>query len=278
MLRRCIEHHLAIGVDYLFVSLNVADAESRAVGEAFASGRVRVVPVASYAPDASDYFSAALRAVTTWARPDWVMFVDSDEFWVPAGGAMSAVAGLSATDAYPVPRFNAPPVRRADGTIAPPEGPPASALVIGTRHAMDADYLAAHAETPWIMAEIGPKLMVRPRAVARIVFGAHEFAPAREDVRVTVPHDLLIVHLPFTDEARFRRKIDLAGAMLERLRHRLEPQQAWHWRRWLGVVAAGGLSEEFAAQAVDARDVGELMSRGVLTTAAELLGKRRLTG
>jgi hypothetical protein len=275
MLRRCIEHHLALGVGHLFVSLNVADPESCAVAEAFASHRVRVARVADYAPDPLDYFSAALRAVSAWAQPDWVMFVDSDEFWVPAGGTMSAVAGLHATDAYPVRRFNAPPLRGADGTIAP-LAPPASALVVGARQAMDADYLAAHAETPWIMAKIGPKLMVRPAAVARIVFGAHEFVPARDGVSVTVPDDLLIVHLPFTDEARFRRKIELAGAMLEAHRERLQPEQAWHWRRWLDVVAAGGLSAEFAAQVIDARDVGELTSRGVLTTPAELLATGRL--
>lgn len=277
MLRECIEHHLAIGVDRVFVSLNWVDPESVAVADAFASERVRVARLEEFAPDPFDFFDAGLRAVAAWAQPDWVMCIDSDEFWVPAGGSMRMVAGLDDSDACTVRRFNAPPIRDADGTIRPfNHSGAATALVVGARHTMDAEYLARNPATPWINARIGPKLMVRPQAVGRLAYGAHTFAPANDDVRSTVPDDLMIVHLPFTTEMRFRRKVDGIRAMLAQHHHRLTPGEAWHWRRWLTVADAGGLSAEFAAQVIDADEVPDLRSRGILATPRELFATRRL--
>ena len=277
MLRACIEHHLAVGVDRIFVSLHVEDAESAAVAAAFASTGVRTVRVEEYAPDPLDYFNAAAHAVTVGADADWVMFVDSDEFWVPAGGRMSAVAGLVVSDAAPVRRFNAPPIRTAGGTIARfARFDPETTLVIGARQTMDAEYLARNSGTSWIYHRVGPKLMVRPRAVGHINFGAHDFVPADSTVRVTAPDDLLIVHVPFTDEPRFRRKVDGARAMLSKHNVRLNPAQAWHWRRWLELADIDGLSAEFAAQVIDESEVGELVARGALTTPRALFAAGRL--
>jgi hypothetical protein len=276
MLWRCIGHHLAVGVDRIFVSLNLADAESEAAAAAFASERVRIVRVEDYAADTLDYFDAGLRAVTAWAQPDWVMFIDSDEFWIPAGGTMASVAGLDATDVYSVRRFNAPPVRNAGGTIRSGISDPAEALVVAARQTMDAAFLERNASTPWINARIGPKLMVRPRDVQRVAWGAHDFTAAHGEVRVAVPEDLLVVHFPFTTEGRFRRKVDAIRPMLAQHQHRLTANDAWHWKRWLAVADGGGLADEFAAQIIDERDLGELRSRGVLTTPEDLFASRRL--
>jgi Glycosyl transferase family 2 len=276
LLRRCVEHHLAAGVDRIFISLNVDDPESAEVAAAFESPGVRVARIDDYAPDRIGYFDAALRAVAAWTDPDWLMFVDSDEFWLPAGGTMRAVAGLENTGACCVRRFNAPPVRGADGALrAFDVSSLANVTVIGERQAMDAEFLARNA-APWITAKIGPKHMLRPRVARRVGFGAHDFVPAGDGVRVIVPDDLLIVHFPFTDEARFRRKVELIREMLTAHADRIHPGEAWHWRHWLRVAEGGGLASEFAAQVIDAGDVAELRARGVLTTPAELFATRRL--
>ena len=118
--------------------------------------------------------------------------------------------------------------------------------------------------------------MVRPSVVARMAFGAHQFEPGDGTPRTVVPDDVLIVHLPFTDEVRFRRKIDGVRMMLARHEHRLQPGEAWHWR-WLVAPAAGdGLAAEYAAQVIDADAVAALRSGGALTTPAELFATRRL--
>lgn len=275
MLDRCVEHHLAIGVDRIFVSLNQDDPESAAVAAAFESPAVRVARIEEFAEDRFDYFTAALNAVAAWAKPDWLMFVDSDEFWLPAGGTMRAVAGLEAAGACTVRRFNAPPVRAGGALRAFGVADLAAIPVIAERQAMDAELLARSA-APWIGAKIGPKLMLRPRLARRVKYGAHEFVPAYDGMRVVVPDDLLIVHFPFTGEARFRRKVELIGAMLAAHADRFQPGEAWHWRHWLRVAERDGLAAEFAAQVVDERDLAELHARGVLTTPADLFGTRRL--
>jgi Glycosyl transferase family 2 len=276
MLHRCIEHHLTVGVDRIFVSLNEDDPESAAVAAAFESPGVRVARLDEFAADRFDYFTAALNAVAAWARPDWLMFVDSDEFWVPAGGTMHAVAGLEYAGGCAVRRFNAPPLRAADGALRAFGVANLAAIpVIAERQAMDAELLA-RGTAPWIAAKVGPKQMLRPRLARRVKYGAHEFVPAYDGVRVIVPDDLLIVHVPFTDEARFRRKVELVGAMLAAHADRFHPGEAWHWRYWRRVAERDGLAAEFAEQVVDERDLAGLRARGVLTTPAELFGTRRL--
>jgi hypothetical protein len=278
MLQRCIEHHLALGVDHVFVSLNLDDTESSDVARSFASSRVRVARREEYTDDPLDYFGGAMRAVSSWAAPDWLMFIDSDEFWVPAGGTMSAVAGLSAHDAFSVRRFNAPPIRSAGGDVKEFDfAHLETALVVGARQTMDPDFLVRNAATPWITAAILPKVMVRMHCAEEIHWGAHSFVPAKPDVRTGVPSDLLIVHIPFSNEARFRRKVRAARAMLEPLQARLTPNQAWHWRRWIELETTGRLGAEFAAQVIPEQEIGELLSRSVLTTPSRLYGSAQLS-
>jgi len=277
MLRLCVEHHLAIGVDHFFISLNLEDDESAAVAATLASPAVSIWRVNDYSPDPLDYFDAALRAFKECAEADWVMFVDSDEFWVPAGGTLRATRGLDNTDALSVRRFNAPPIRDMAGAIQSPGlSDPAKAVLVAARQTMNLDYITGGSAKPWITARIGPKVMVRPQCVSRMGYGAHEFAPARAKVRITVPDDLLIVHFPFTDEARFRRKVNLTRRILAEHHHRLAGDQAWHWKYWAKVAEAGALSAEFAAQVVDARDLDDYIARGILTTPSRLFDSGRL--
>jgi len=159
LLRRCIAHHLTIGVDSIFVALNVEDAESAAVPAEFRAANVRAAHLETFACDGHplDYFTAALHAATRWAAPDWVLFLDSDEFWIPAGGSIRTIAALDQTDVYSVRRFNIPPLRGRDGAVRDFDvRDPSKTLVVGARHAMDAEYLAQHPNTSWIAAKIGP--------------------------------------------------------------------------------------------------------------------------
>lgn len=276
LLRRCIVHHLGIGVDYVFISLNLDDPESASVAGAFASANVRAARLATFAPDAFDYFTAALRAVTAWAAPDWVLFVDSDEFWLPASGSIHGTRLLREVDAYSVARYNVPPIRRVDGALGNIESTDTTTLMIGSRISLDADYLAAHPETPWIYADIGPKIMVRSEVAESIGVGAHDFVSRNPGARSTVPADLIILHLPFTNESRFRRKVDAIRVMLTTHADRYRGGMAWHWRRWVAVAQSGRVQDEFAAQIVDQPDVCDLLSRGILTTPAQLFAGETL--
>lgn len=276
MLRRCVEHHLGIGVDYVFVSLNLDDEPSARTASELASDNVRIARVTEYSADALDYFTAANEVVLEWRDPDWVLFVDSDEFWIPKRGRIHATAALAATDAFSVRRFNVPPIRSRDGRILDICVADPGLLVIGARQQMDAEFLAAHPEAPWINAKIGPKLLVRPRSVATVGLGAHEFAPRVPRPRMSIPNDLLIAHAPFTTEERFRRKMRAVRAMLSAHGHRFQGAQGWQWRRWLAIEDAGNLAAEFATQLVDEDELAGLISRGVLATPSDLFADDRL--
>ncbi len=271
LLRRCIAHHLEIGVDHIFVSLNLDDAESDEVVAEFAPRGVRAERVAAFAPDPFDYFTAAMKLVVEWVTPDWILFVDSDEFWLPASGQLRHTANMDSADVYSVRRFNVPPIRGSDGAIREfAISDPERTLLIAARQVMDADFLTQHPEMIWINARIGPKLMVRPQFVEAIGVGAHDFAPRVSGARKVVPHDLMIVHVPFTTEARFRRKVASIRARMETYGHRYRPGEGWHWRRWLAVDDAGGTADEFGAQFLDEAATPELLARGTLTTPARL--------
>lgn len=275
LLERCIAHHLAIGVDHVFVSLNGGDAASARVAREFApSGRVRAARPETFALDPFHYFTAAKDVVAAWAAPDWLLFVDSDELWTPAGGRIQNTAGLDELDLVAAPRFNVPPLREPDGILREPELADRNAtLVIGARTVMDGDYLLRNPGTPWIVVEDARKVMVRPELVKEVGRGAHDVVTPGPVPRWAWPDDLLILHLPFTTEARFRRKVDAIRARLATYGTRFGPTQAWHWRRWLALDYAGQLGAEFERQVFAAADVPELLARGVLTTPARLFAR-----
>jgi hypothetical protein len=272
MLRRCIAHHLEIGVERIFVSLNDDDPQSASVANEFAAGgRVRAARVESFAPDPFHYFTAAKDVVMAWAAPDWVLFLDSDEFWVPAGGDIADTAGLAELDLIAAPRYNVVPLRERDGTVREVDlADPAHALLIAARRPMDAAYLARKPHTPWILVEDARKIMTRPELVREVGRGAHDIVATTGTPRWAWPDDLLIAHAPFTTEARFRRKVDAIRTRLTAYGNRFGPTQAWHWRRWLQIDDAGGLAAEFALQLFDARHVPALLAAGELTTPARL--------
>jgi hypothetical protein len=277
LLRRCIAHHLSIGVDSIFVSLNLDDPQSAAVPAEFAGTRVRAARLETFAADEFDYFTEALRAATQFGAPDWMLFIDSDEFWIPASGRIGDTAALDETDVYSVKRFNIPPIRDAHGNVLDFDASDAEkTLVIGERFTMDREFLDRNPDTPWLASRIGPKIMVRPELVETVAVGAHDIVSGVSDVRRTVPADLLIVHAPFTTPLRFRRKVDAIRVRLTKHADRYRGNLAWHWRRWVAIADAGRVDDEFAAQVIDATQVPGLLARGVLTTPARLFADDRL--
>jgi hypothetical protein len=274
MLCSCIAHHLAIGVDRIFVSLNLPDAESERIAREFeGTGRVRAARVESFTDDPFHYFTAAKDAVLAWADPAWMMFVDSDELWTPASGRIHDTAGLDDADLIDVPLFQAPPIREADGSIrAIDTSDLRNTTIAASTEAMDADYLASNPESAVVMAG-GSKVLVRPEIVAEVGRGAHAVTANVAEPRRGSVSDLAILHFPFTSRERFRRKVERVRARLALYGHRFGPRQAWHWRRWLEIDDAGSLDAEFDRQLVHAAGIAALRAKGVLATPAVVFAR-----
>lgn len=276
LLRRCIDHHLAIGVDRIFISLNGDDDESVAVAADYPTDRVKAAPLHSHAPNALHFMTSALEAALQWSSADWVLFLDSDEFWVPEGGAIRFIRGLEDTDLFVVERYNAPPLLRADGAVGgtDPIGP--STPIFGKSSIRAKTFVVSpEANPPWIRCAIGPKVMVRTGLVERVGEGGHGVALNVAEPRTRTPGDLLIVHLPFTDRERFQRKVEAITALFVEHAAYDHPKAPPHWRRWVEVAAQGLLDVEFDIQGVPAADVEVLKKAQVLITPADLFNGPR---
>lgn len=281
LLELSIAHHLEIGVDRIFVSLNTRDGASEKVARDFEAafpGRVRAARLETFAGDPFQHFTAALAVVRAWAQPDWMLFVDTDEFWIPASGRIAGTAGLDRYDALWVPRYNAPPVRDEDGSVrAARTIDPATIDVVDGPLIADSAELNAAPGLRWIMTKDHPKLLVRAEGVSEVGRGAHTVSPAPAPDRIATASDLLIVHLPITTRERFRRKLAAIRERLQTYGDRFGPGQAWHWRRWMELDAAGEVDAEYERQLIEARDLPRLRERGELRTPAAIFARERIT-
>jgi hypothetical protein len=272
MLRKCIVHHRNVGVERVFVSLNRDDPESASVARDLEmDGTVRSAPVKAFAPDPFQYFTAAVQAVMQWVAPDWILFIDSDEFWMPSSGRLQGTADLYSSDLFSVPRYNAVPVRGRGGIRDIDPSDFATTPIATSRRLLGQTTLDQNPESPWIQGDDGGKIMARPELVVQVGRGAHDVVAVVEDLPRQRPADLIVLHLPFTTEARFLRKIDAVRARLALYGDRFEGAEAWHWRRWVAIADAGGLHEEFERQVYEEADVPRLLATGVLTTPAAVL-------
>ena len=274
MLEACIRHHLSVGVGRLFVSLNNATPEA---AEALQGDeRVRVVSAIAFAQaDSFQYFSHALRGLMDWAAPEWVLFTDSDELWLPESGKLSATRGLSDSDLLIVERYNTVPLRLRNGEIVPPDlaDPYAQPLVLA-REPIDEQYLAGDYRIPWIMGADAPKLLVRPDLVQQVGAGGHSIQAIAAGLRWTMPDDLIILHAPFTTEQRFRRKAAAVRDIMASHAGRFNARQAWHWRYWAGL-AEDRIAAEFQRQCIAASAAPLLRRQAVIGNAADLYPQLR---
>ena len=276
LLERCIRHHLDAGIDRIFVSLNVDDADSERVARAYEhTGRVRVARLATFAADPFHHFTAAKDQVVAWCDAQWILFVDSDEFWVSRTASIADASDLDDdADLVDVPMFQALPLRAADGTVRELAlSDPASLPIVAQANA-DADMLRNDPElapfTSW-----PTKVLVRPAFVAEVGRGAHQVASVIGTPRQRAASDLAIVHVPFTTRERFARKLRRVRIRLATYDDRFGPNQAWHWRRWLALEDAGEIDAEFERNTFREDRVPELVAAGVITTAARRFAAMR---
>ncbi len=257
LLEKNLHYHQKIGVDYfLLCDRGSTKASLARIDEIAQHEAVSVFKHDIYTlPTDSDAFknrriAGFYKMVETFA-PDWIMFVDVDEFWVPRSGHLQATETLKTSDVLTVPRFNA---------ALTPEAVPALLEKIEDAHTLDEQEIIVkpislsrnkmeeNPHLPWIVHKVDPKVMTKLRDVTRIDPGFHDLQSTASIYRA-IPDDLLILHIPFTTKARFRKKVDNMRIHLEHIGHTLDGDLAWHWKRWIDEVQdPQTLNEEFNKQ------------------------------
>jgi glycosyltransferase involved in cell wall biosynthesis len=224
----------------------------------------------------SDWIRANV-ALAKSAGMDWVLFLDADEFWIPRDGSLKALP-LTEFDLLSVDRFNVP--LGENGPMMPSPLVPEryeDLLVIAKPVEDPQAHLARNPGDAWIRMWQDPKVMFRPERIISLAVGAHDaFACDLTPLRRTRPSDLVIIHLPFTTQKRFARKIDnIRRAVGDHDYYDYDDDApAWHWRRWVAMAQQGRIDEEFEASTFSESVIADYRTEGTIRSVAELFQER----
>jgi hypothetical protein len=210
------------------------------------------------------------------ARADWAIFLDADEYWIPASGSLKDCAGLADADVLAVDRLNIP--LGTDGPLMPSRLVPEQygGLLLTCEPVYDLrTHMHDNPGAVWIRAKAEAKVMARPERIGSLALGGHEIVPGdTAPLRHHRPDDLIIAHLPFTTRSRFTRKVDNIRKIFSVHDRFFGDTTAWHWRRWLTLADQGSLDQEFDRTVFDAAAITELRARGIIRSAAEIFRER----
>jgi hypothetical protein len=218
----------------------------------------------------------AIIALAKSAGVDWVLALDADEFWIPREGSLKASPLLKEFDVLSVDRFNVP--LGVNGPMMPSRLVPEryeELLVIAKPVEDPRAHLVRNPGDAWIRMWQDPKVMFRPERIISLGPGAHgAVAGDLRPLRRTRPSDLVIIHLPFTTQMRFARKIDnIRRTMGDEVDYDYDVP-AWHWRRWVGFAQQGRINEEFEASRFSESVTADCRAEGTIRSVAELFRER----
>jgi glycosyl transferase family 2 len=274
----CIAQLRKIGVDRIVVSdygstdqtLDIL-ADARRAGDLLVES-VDVSTVADF-----DTWSHRETALAMSIGTDWVLFLDADEFWIPASGSLGNCRGLLDADVVAVDRFNVGLTSR-QRSMAPGSWLERldDLLLFTTMPSHFRQHVEAHPEVPFITLMPGGKVMARPEATAGVGPGSHCVYVHAGDppTRQFTAADLLIAHAPFSTPERFARKLRNIRAELAQNPACYHHDLAWHWKRWSAMTDRDAIDREFAAQILDDAELARLRQGNVVRSAQEIFQER----
>lgn len=282
LIERTISHLRRIGVDHI-VACDIASTDgTREILERHRSSDFWL----EYLTDGFNTANPSPSELASFRRykeidADWVLFLDADEFWIPASGNLKDCEAIDIVDVLSVPRYNVVP--GLTGPKMPDQIDPArydELLVIARPLAEIHKWLTENPATPWIMGWDAPKLMARTSLLAGTTIGEHEaVVEAGATVRRGRASDLFIAHLPLSSRDRFQRKVE-SIVSLSNVLGISDPEDrwkkggvSWHWWRWTTLNGEREIDREFDRNTFSAIQIEELRQKGVVCSASELLAE-----
>jgi len=285
-----IAHLRAIGIDYI-IACDISSTDGTTdLLKAHESDDFKLVTmsddaVGNQVPTDDTWFEQSFRQFRD-APADWIIFLDADEFWLPASGNLKTCSALRAADIVKVKRLN---------IVLGPEGP----LMPRTLTPQHYDEVLLYAETiannrqgmkrgdnaSWIRGAVMPKIMARRGRIRGLTPGMHDAVVQEgDDIRRAVADDLLVAHLPLSTIERFAVKVKNVRGIYEREGIDLsapgetwaEYGTAWHWRRWAGIGSATELAQEFGSNVLMPERMTELLHAGIVRSASNVLASAAL--
>ena len=202
---------------------------------------------------------------------DWLLCLDADELWLPAGGSLRSIAERAGCDLISVDRRNVPYGPEGAYMPVPPHVDAYDQVYLFGDRRPGRRELEADPALAWIASRVMPKIMVRPALVISTTPGEHDAVAASGiSLRRETAADIVIAHLPITTWPRFERRV-------VNIRHTIErypgffAENGWHWVRFAELDAAGRLRDEFERGYLSPAALQRLVDDGSVTTARAVL-------
>lgn len=204
--------------------------------------------------------------------PDWLLFGDPDEFWLPHGGRLTDLADLAEHDLLVIQRYNhAKDQRDFDPSCLDSPARLAALPLVVQRQALTPKIAREQPDKKWIMHQISPRIMVRPNLITGFVIGLHNAVPKQGlTLRRAEISDMVVVHIPFSNLSRFQRKVKNIAEIFTRYGAEHGTHMAWHWRQLLVDVERTSVAAEFQRQCFAQAELAALRDQGVLASPAEI--------
>jgi hypothetical protein len=271
-----LEHLFAIGVDFVVVcDIESSDGTTDVLERYRSRGRIWYFQLGQHA--SQEEWERANLELLAQTDADWIVFLDADEFPLPATGQLRDSAAFARADVVTLYRFNVPFCggRPTLPERLTPEHYDELMLVVDPV----ADYwqqLETAPSLPWLLSPIAPRVAARPECIAGITLGAHDVVPpAGRPVRRERARDLVVAHVAFTTRHRFAKKVANIRENLGFHYTTFPEGSALHWKRWAALPDPASVQDEFERMLFDPLTMAELRKRGVIRSASEHFSRER---
>jgi len=278
LIKPCLERLWSVGVGPILVLDDHSSDGTVDVIDGLSRRSPAPLVRTTFAQDFSQNLRLDSRVFSPFVRqhsPDWLLFIDADEFVVCVNNDLPTRLATSDTPVLSIERFNVPltndPFIPANGTDS---GDFLGVRLITSREVLNRTLVEETPGRRWIMHRILPKLAFRPERVTQLGLGWHSVADSSgHAIPAHAAEGIVIVHLPMTTPERFVRKVDNAREFFRRWADHYPGEAAWHWKRWVDLADRRLLDAEFEAQRMDEATVKRFSELGVIERASAVLNK-----
>ena len=274
LIERCIVHLESLGVAIVVIDTGSTDGTLDILTRFVAEGRLHLITYSASRSEDFYYLDHALLYAKTTFDPDWVFFLDADEFWCPIAPLRELLADTQPC-AFVAERYNAcvtPYLLEFLTSTASTAFDPTSVDVHVEDLTLSSAMMRAADAPAWIAGRDPGKVLVAPDLVSSLGKGAHWIKrPDHLPLMSNTTNAIVIVHVPFSTFGRFKRKVRNAEAVLRDSLNAFPGETAWHWKRWIEIARAGGLREEYDLQVSNPDTLLQLQLGGKVKKASELL-------